>query len=340
MKCFRPGDTALLPIYNPVAHYFQLSPSRRGIPREHILSGSLFVLLAASALAAGAAKNAPVPRDSAQSSVRCTAVLKHRLAVISMDNKTPYGQARIGTAIKDMLTTEIAKTECFVLVERDQLDKVMAEQALGQSGAIDESKAPLVGRLVGAEFVITGSLTQFGVRTEAREKLFSDSKTQFADATVDIRLISVETGQIVRALSGTGHAQRKYRSVLGMGSSGGYDEELESQALRQSLSGFADSIAMDVEKTPWTCYAVIRGDKAWLDAGSRTGIAVGQTYDVFSRGEAVKSPGTGAVIGYDEKITGVIRVEKVLGPDGAVAVLVSGAFPAGECLVRRSPETW
>jgi curli biogenesis system outer membrane secretion channel CsgG len=276
-----------------------------------------------------------VPSPEGQSVVPQTSGLKHRAAVLSVDNKTLYGQERIGNAVKDMLTTEIAKTGCFVLVEREQLAKIMSEQALGQTGAVDEASAPKVGKLLGAEFVLIGSVTQFGVRTQASEGFFSDSKTQFADATVDIKLVSVETGEITLSLSGSGHAKREYKSVLGMGSTGGYDESLEQQALRSSLEGFAAKIAAEVGKTPWMCYVMIRGDKAYLDAGSRSGIAVGQQYDIFTKGEAIYSPTTGALLGYDEAKTGVVQVDRLLGVDGAVAVPVSGKLPENQGVIRR-----
>ena len=283
-------------------------------------------------------KNAGAFEDGLQTPVVCTGGLKHRVAILSVVNRTPYGQQRIGNAVKDMLTTEISKTGCFVLVEREQLDKTLAEQALGQSGAIDSTFAPRVGKLIGAEFVMFGSVIQFGVRTETSEGFFKDSKTQFADAAVDVKLVNVETGEITLSLSGAGHAKRTFTSVLGMGSSGGYDEALESQALRSSLAGFAARIAAEVEKSPWTCYAMVRGEQVFLDAGSRSGIAMGQQYEIFAKGEAIYSPSTGALLGYEEAKMGVVQVDRLLGADGAVAVLVSGKFPEKQGIVRHLPE--
>jgi curli biogenesis system outer membrane secretion channel CsgG len=261
--------------------------------------------------------------------------LKHRLAIISIDNKTAYGQERIGAAVKDMLTTEISETGCFILVERDQLEKALNEQAQGLSDASDSNFAPRVGKLVGAEFVLYGSVTQFGVRTETSDGFFSDSKTQFADAAVDVRLMNVETGEIALSLNGAGHAHRKYTSVLGMGAHGGYDETLESEALRAALSGFAAKISAEAAKAPWMCFGIIRGEQIYMDAGSRAGIAPGQQYEIYSKGEAVYSPTTGAKLGYDETRTGTVQVDRLLGTDGGIAVLVSGKYPEKECILRR-----
>jgi len=283
-------------------------------------------------------QNAGAFEEGQQSSVICAGGLKHRVAVLSIVNRTTYGQERIGNAVKDMLTTEVSKTGCFVLVERDQLEKTLNEQSLGQSGAMDSTFAPRVGKLVGAEFVLFGSVSQFGVRTEASESFFSDSKTQFADAAVDIKLMNVETGEIALSLSGTGHAKRKFTSVLGIGSTGGYDEALESQALRSSLAGFAARIAAEVGKSPWMCYAMVRGEQLYLDAGSRSGVAAGQQYEIFTKGDAIYSPTTGALLGYDEMKMGVVQVDRMLGTDGAIAILVSGKLPEKQAIVRRLPD--
>jgi curli biogenesis system outer membrane secretion channel CsgG len=280
-------------------------------------------------------KNAGAFEEGQQSAALCAGGLKHRVAILSVVNRTPYGQQRIGNSVTDMLTTEIARTGCFVLVEREQLDKTLGEQSLGQSGAVDPAFAPRVGKLVGAEFVLQGSVTQFGVRTETSEGFFKDSKTQYADAAVDVKLVNVETGVIILSLTGTGHAKRKFTSVLGMGSSGGYDEALESQALRSSLEGFTAKIAAEVGKSPWMCYAMVRGEQVFLDAGSRSGVAVGQQYEIFTKGDTIYSPSTGAILGYDEVKTGVVQVDRLLGSDGAIAVLVSGKFPEKQGIVRR-----
>src|SRR5208283_1264657 len=71
---------------------------------------------------------------------------KRRVGVVDFENKTAYG-GRLGSAASDILITELTKTGKFIVVERDRIDKLMAEQKLGMSGAIDPSTAARMGKI-------------------------------------------------------------------------------------------------------------------------------------------------------------------------------------------------
>src|SRR5207244_1607622 len=152
--------------------------------------------------------------------------------IVDFQNKTQYGQNRLGTAASDILVTELAKSGKFVVVERDRLDKVMEEQKLGMSGAIDPSTAAKVGKVLGLNAIVTGAVSQFGETTEGSEYLLTQSKRTVVKCTVDIRVVDAETGQILYADSGSGLAKKHTGGVLGLGTRTSYDETLEGEALR------------------------------------------------------------------------------------------------------------
>src|SRR5689334_5228881 len=62
---------------------------------------------------------------------KAMAGLKRRIGVVDFVNKTTYGANRLGTSASDILITELAKSNRFIIVERDKLDKLMEEQKLG-----------------------------------------------------------------------------------------------------------------------------------------------------------------------------------------------------------------
>src|SRR5438046_2529993 len=76
---------------------------------------------------------------------KAMAGLKRRIGVVDFVNKTTYGANRLGTSASDILITELAKSNRFIVVERDKLDKLMEEQKLGMTGAIDPNTAAKVG---------------------------------------------------------------------------------------------------------------------------------------------------------------------------------------------------
>src|SRR5438552_2437048 len=86
---------------------------------------------------------------------------KRRIGVVSFENKAPYAQARIGNTATDILITELVKSGKFIVVERDRMDKILDEQKIGQSGAIDPNTAAKVGKILGLNAIVTGSVSQF-----------------------------------------------------------------------------------------------------------------------------------------------------------------------------------
>lgn len=251
-----------------------------------------------------------------------------RVAVAKFENKTTYG-ARLGTAAADILVTELARTNRFVLIERAELERLLMEQKLGLTGAVDPVTAAQMGKILGAAAMVVGSVSQFGVKTEGSDLLITASKRQIAEATVDARIIDVETARILHAETGVGEAKTSSGTFLGMGSSASYDEALEGKALRAAIVGLAKGIVAQLEGIPWRCHvAEVEGGDIYVDAGARSGLPVGQALEVVRLGAEIKSPDTGIVIGHREKAVGTAKVVRHFDQDGAIAQMQSGGAPA------------
>jgi TolB-like protein len=87
-----------------------------------------------------------------------------------------------GKIFTEVLTTSFVKSEAFKIIEREQLHKVLKEIELTQSGIIDTSNAKQIGKMVGANAIVIGSVTKVG-----------------NDMRLDVRIIDVETGIILTA---------------------------------------------------------------------------------------------------------------------------------------------
>lgn len=255
---------------------------------------------------------------------------KRRIGVVDFENKTNYGQ-RLGNAATDILITELTKTNKFVVVERSKLAHVMEEQKLQASGAIDAATVVQIGKILGLNAIVTGAVSQFGVKNQGSDYLVVQSKKQIAEATVDIRLVDTETGQVLYADSGKGVGKAGMRNVLGMGGRGGYDETLEGEALRAAIVQFTDNIVSQVNKKPWSCrIAAVRSDRLYLNAGPTMGIEKGQELECYHLGAEVKDPTTGLLLGHEEVALGRVVVDGPLGDDGngSIARLVKPSGPA------------
>lgn len=127
-------------------------------------------------------------------------ITKRTIAVLYFENnslakKQEMDPLRKGLA--DMLITELSKIQQLQVIERSQLQKIMEEMALGQSGMIDQSTAQQVGKLLGAQTLLLGSFMHM-----------LDCKMR-----VDVRIVKVETGLTLKAEEVTDKPKKLYEIV-------------------------------------------------------------------------------------------------------------------------------
>ncbi len=159
-----------------------------------------------------------------------------RVAVIDFENKTKYGARRLSDAAAEILVSELSRSGNFIIVERNRLDQVLKELEFQLSDISEASTSAQVGRILKVDYLITGVISNFGVKTEGRDMLIAKQKIQTATAEVDLKLIDVETAQIVYSAYGRGEAQKSIGSAFGVGGTGGYDETLAGDSLRAAIA--------------------------------------------------------------------------------------------------------
>lgn len=116
-----------------------------------------------------------------QISASATKEGKHKIAVIpfrELDARTTV----LGTYLAEELVTDLFAGGKLDIVERSMLDKVMSELKFSQSGAIDPESAQHVGKIIGVDAIVTGSITDLQ-----------------SYVGVNCRLINTETGRIFGA---------------------------------------------------------------------------------------------------------------------------------------------
>jgi len=269
---------------------------------------------------------AVMPKAEAQAPL-VTRGPKKRVAVIRFQDKSAYGRGRLGGAVQDILTTELAKSGLFILVSRGaDLDLILDEQDIGKSGIVKEGTGPKSGEVLGLNAIVTGAVSQFGVKQKSATYLVGASKTQTAEATVDVRVVDATTGQVIFAESGTGVQEESSTQVLGIGGAKGYDETMEGKALRAAISKFIDNLIQRVEAIPWSGkIAAVDGDEITINAGQKTGLIPGDRLRVFGEGREVIDPDTKLSLGRKPgREKGEIVVSGLFGEDAAVCRRVSG----------------
>lgn len=180
---------------------------------------------------------------------------KPLVAVLDFKNETsaPWWQNGVGRELSDMLSNELLGTEAFRLVERNKLESIMDEQDLGASGRVSKSTAAKMGRLSGAQYLVTGSVASFEA-SGSKGGGFSfkgvslGGKSKKVSLGIDIRVINSTTGEVeyARTIEGTsksgGMSVGLYRSGFG-GSLGGEKKTPTGKAIRAALIEATDYLA-------------------------------------------------------------------------------------------------
>ncbi len=135
---------------------------------------SLLVAVVILALVPGPALGQDGPEDAAT-----VAILDFEGFMMSDAGNSPH----IGKAVSNMLVTEFSDRDGIRPIERHQLQSILTEQGLALSGRVDEGTATDIGNLVGAQYMITGQASSVG-----------------DELRLDIRIVDVETSQILETL--------------------------------------------------------------------------------------------------------------------------------------------
>ena len=273
--------------------------------------------------------------------------LKKRIAVVDFEDRSGWGH-NIGTGLADMLVTELVKSGDFMVVERQELSKILEEQGLGMSGVVTPQSAAQVGQVLGVELMVMGSVTEFGEKKSGiggsigRLGIGGKLSKKQARAAVDIRLVNTSTSEIILAEKAEGEdgstgLDNINVSDIDFGNPTYWDNTMLGKASRKAIDKCVGYISKAMEKIPWQGKIIKADDSGtiYMKPGSAGGVKPGMEFAVYSKGEELIDPDTGQSLGSEESKIGRIKVVQDIGDGKACkAIVVSGSgFKAGD-LVR------
>lgn len=215
--------------------------------------------------------------------------IKRKVAIGRFSNETQYAKGLfydkendpMRKQALDILSSKLAATGKFILLERDDLNIL-----------VDEAGADM--NKIGADYIILGSITEFGRKTEGEQKVFSSTKTQTVEAGVSIRLVEATTGLIIYSDEAKGFAETSAKQTLGLGGTAGYDATLSDKAISAALSQLVENIINKCMDKPWRSYILSVEDGSYIiSGGASQGIVVGDKFALYKKGKTVKNPQTG-----------------------------------------------
>ena len=168
------------------------------------------------------------------------------MAVGKFDNRSSYmrgifsdGVDRLGGQAKTILITHLQQTNRFSVLDRDNMGEIQQEAAIkGQAQ-----------RLKGADYVVTGDVTEFGRKETGDHQLFGilgRGKTQVAYAKVNLNIVNISTSEVVYSTQGAGEYALSNREIIGFGGTAAYDSTLNGKvldlAMREAINRLVDGM--------------------------------------------------------------------------------------------------
>jgi len=169
---------------------------------------------------------------------------QHRIAVSAFEFRAGQGSAEIGDGMTDMLTDALTNTGRFIVLERERMNEVMAEQDLADSGRFATETVAPKGELEGAELLVRGSITMFDPKCAGGSVVvFSASQACLA---VNIRIIDARTGRVVSATTVEGKAVSTRAGIVTTGKMpfglGAYEKTPMETAIRDCIQAAVDHV--------------------------------------------------------------------------------------------------
>jgi len=278
---------------------------------------------------------------------------KQRVAVMNFEYATVqsyvsaiFGHNQdVGKGVADVLVDKLVTDGKYSVIERKMLDKILAEQNFSNSDRADATSAAKIGKVLGVDAIIIGSITEFG-RDDKKTNIGGGalggvtgrfgiggvSKTNSkAVVAITARMVSTDTAEILASVTGRGESQRSGTGLLGTGGNSGniaggavdmtssnFGQTILGEAVHASVKSVADQLATKAGAMPVKTVSIdgLVADAApdgtlIVNVGSSAGVKVGDKLAVKRVGRKITDPATGKVLRQIEDAVGEVTITEV-----------------------------
>jgi curli biogenesis system outer membrane secretion channel CsgG len=290
------------------------------------------------------------------------AVFDFDYATVRKDSAALFGSdVDVGKGISDLLVKRLVQDGTYSVIERKALDKILAEQNFSNSDRANPNSAAKIGKLLGVDAIIVGSITQFGNETKNVGAGGGGGgfggfglggfkhKNSKAIVTLDARIVDIDTGEILAVADGKGESSRSSTSLLGGGGNwhgfgaGGVDfgssdfqntiigEAVKAAVDQMSTGVIAGNTKLEVRKINVEgVVAFVEMGKVVLNVGAKNGLKVGDRMTVERVSQEIKDPTTGKVIRRLSSDIGKIEISDVDDISAVGKVVTGSGFKVGD----------
>jgi curli biogenesis system outer membrane secretion channel CsgG len=264
-------------------------------------------------------------------------------STVMTDVQAVFGtQVNIGQGISALLVKRVAQGGKFTVVERARVGELIKEQDFGASGRVKKGSQARIGQIRGADFILSGDIVTFG-RDDSRKRAGvgvivpgaggaaggykSEGK---AVVVLNYRILDAETSEVVSAGEARGESKRTSKGggagffAGGVGVGGFVDmtksnfaETIIGEAVTDACDKLAEQIngqalsASSRDPSIEGAVAAVEGGQVYINVGSSSGVAVGDTFQVEQIVREVRDPATKEVLDVVTKPLGTMTVSSV-----------------------------
>lgn len=250
--------------------------------------------------------------------------LQRMAAVIGFENKSLY-RSKDFTRLFRKGIPEFLNHECDDVTVADSDDdenlKGFKELPMLPSGRVDNFALAIIGRGLGLNAVVTGSLDDIGLLNELRGMVWKDTH-HLIQILVSVEVYDTETGAKILDQSFSRKVEIEELDYELMQSEGKMILPDLNETLSDLIREMGETICWAVEDQSWNGFIIaIDGNNIILSAGSRAGLEPGDEFEVFDTSRVIEGL-NGQRFFYHGQKTGEIRIVEVE-PDKAKAVIAS-----------------
>lgn len=265
-----------------------------------------------------------------------------------------YGGWDIGGGLAAQLTSELQRSNRFVVVERAELGGVLREQEMALTGLTTTQTSPGAGQLLGAQLLVRGSVTEFSESDSGNGLTFGgpvgagfgtalSSRSRKGSVAIDVRVIDTTTGRVVASTTTRRELESRAIGINGMGQAGmrvGYDMFDSSplgEATRDAIAETVVRLSSMLSNVPWNAQvAKVAAGKVYVNAGSNASLSEGTSLDVYRVVGRVVDPYTGELLGFEERRIGSVTIGAVR-PRYSTGSFDGGVRPQVGDMLRYAP---
>ncbi len=255
-----------------------------------------------------------------------------RLGVMRFLSRSEGVNEEQAAAIGDIFSRMLAGSKTITVVERDQLDKIAEEHKMSAAGMITDDTAVRIGKITGCNYMLIGAVTKYEQSSSETDLWLFAQRKYYASATVDARIVDVETTQIVLSLSETGTTTQKGQEVnlpyIGLNTRESMRQKMilkgiEEGAIADAISRLAFSIRENL--TGEQIQVLSPGnEEIVIDLGEKGGARVGSLFRVYAEGREIFGA-DGKSLGRERKNIAVVKITQLQPEFSNAALAQKGA---------------